>query len=85
MLQNSVYFFVFTIIFLIFAKNKKKMKHRKIDKTKFSEEARRKDEIASYGKMVSLRCSCVHKSKKDYNRQEHKKKTSQMMRDFCED
>ena len=63
----------------------KKMKHRKIDKTKFSEEARRKDEIASHGKMVSLRCSCVHKSKKDYNRQEHKKKTSQMMRDFCED
>lgn len=64
---------------------KKKMKRRKIDKTKFSEEARRKDEIASYGKMVSLRYSCVHKSKKDYNRQEHKKKTSQIMRDFCED
>ncbi len=78
-------FLVFTIILFIFAKNIKKMKHRKIDKTKFSEEARRKDEIASYGKMVSLRCSCVHKSKKDYNRQEHKKKTSQMMRDFCED
>lgn len=78
-------FFVFTIILFIFAKNIKKMKHRKMDKTKFSEEARRKDEIASYGKMVSLRCSCVHKSKKDYNRQEHKKKTSQMMRDFCED
>ena len=84
MLQNSVYFFVFMIIFRIFVKNKKKMKRRKIDKTKFSEEARRKEEISSYGKMVSLRCSCVHKSKKDYDRQEYKKKTSQMMRDFCE-
>jgi hypothetical protein len=61
------------------------MKRKKTHNAKFSEEARRKEEISSYGKMVSLRCSCVHKSKKDYNRQEYKKKTSQMMRDFCED
>ena len=39
-------------------------------KTSFGEDARRKNEIAMYGKLVSLRPSIVHKTKKAYSRKD---------------
>lgn len=47
--------------------------------TKFAEAARRQNEIDTYGKLVSLRPSCVHKSKKTYNRKNNKKEISKQM------
>lgn len=35
---------------------------------KFAEHARRENEIKTYGKIISLRPSCTHKSKKIYSR-----------------
>lgn len=35
--------------------------------------ARRNREIELHGKLISLRASVVHKSKKDYNRQRNKR------------
>lgn len=43
---------------------------------KFAESARRANEIKQYGKILSLRPSCTHKSKKDYNRNNKKKEIS---------
>lgn len=42
-------------------------------KNKFAEKARRENELKEYGKLLSLRPGKIHKSKKDYNRQENKK------------
>lgn len=53
------------------------MKQKKIINFSFAQEARRKREIEQYGRILSLRPSSVHKSKKDYNRQKMKKETSQ--------
>lgn len=39
-------------------------------KTSFAEDARRKNEIAMYGKLVSLRPSIVHNTKKTYSRKD---------------
>ena len=47
--------------------------------TKFAEAARRQNEIHTYGKLISLRPSCVHKSKKTYNRKNNKKEISKQM------
>lgn len=46
---------------------------------KFEEDARRKLEIEQYGKLVSLRPSVTHKSKKTYNRQQNKKEVSNQL------
>ena len=53
------------------------MKQKKLTNFSFAQEARRKQEIEQYGRILSLRPSSVHKSKKDYNRQKMKKETSQ--------
>ena len=53
-------------------------KNRKTD-IHFAEAARRKEEIAKYGKIVSLRPSVAHKSKKNYDRNQHKKETSKQI------
>ena len=37
-------------------------------KTKFTEKARRDNEIKEYGRLLSLRPAKIHKSKKDYSR-----------------
>ena len=39
-------------------------------RTSFAEEARRNNEIYLYGKMVSLRPSVVHSTKKTYSRKD---------------
>jgi len=46
---------------------------KKYDDVKATAAARRKKEIEFYGKLVSRRTSCVHKTKKDYNRKNNKK------------
>lgn len=46
---------------------------KKYDDVKATAAARRKKEIEFYGKLVSRRTSCVHKTKKDYNRKDNKK------------
>lgn len=48
---------------------------KKKNKFAYAEDARRKEEIARYGKIVSLRPSVTHKSKKTYDRKENKKET----------
>lgn len=55
---------------------KKKTKNSNFN---FVEDARRKQEIEQYGKMVSLRPSVVHKSKKIYNRKNNKKELSNFL------
>jgi len=52
---------------------------RKTSNFNFEEAARRKHEIEQYGKLVSLRPSIVHKSKKTYNRQQNKKEASKQL------
>lgn len=42
----------------------------------FVEDARRKHEIEQYGRLLSLRPSVVHKSKKVYDRKNNKKELS---------
>lgn len=55
-----------------------KMKKRKKKNGNFSlaQEARRKNEIEQHGKLISLRPSIVHKSKKIYSRKGMKKELS---------
>lgn len=52
---------------------------KKQNKTAFAEQARREQEIAQYGKILSLRPSVVHKSKKTYNRRNNKKEISRQI------
>ena len=49
------------------------MKKKKKQNIKFAEAARREEEIKKYGKLVSLRPSRAHNSKKNYNRQRDKR------------
>lgn len=55
------------------------MKKKRNQNLKFAESARRKNEIEQYGKLLSLRPSVVHNSKKTYNRQKNKKEASILM------
>lgn len=55
------------------------MKKKRNQNLKFAESARRKNEIEQYGRLLSLRPSVVHKSKKNYNRQKNKKEASIQM------
>lgn len=45
----------------------------------FQEDARRKMEIEQYGKILSLRPSVCHKSKKAYDRKQNKKEVSRQL------
>ena len=65
-----------TLLLMVAVRNiyVKKMK-RKNKNFKFEEDARRKQEIEQYGRLLSLRPSVVHRSKKTYNRQENKKES----------
>lgn len=45
----------------------------------FQEDARRKMEIEQYGKLLSLRPSVCHKSKKVYDRKQNKKEVSNFL------
>ena len=49
---------------------------RKTKNFKIEEDTRRKLEINQYGRLLSLRPSIVHNSKKTYNRQQNKKEAS---------
>lgn len=50
------------------------MKRKKYSSQKASESIRREQEISMYGKLLSLRPSRIHESKKKYKRnQKHKK------------
>lgn len=52
----------------------KRKKRKKYSSQKASESIRREREISEYGKLLSLRPSKVHESKKKYRRdQKHKK------------
>lgn len=52
----------------------KRKKQKKYSSQKASESIRREREISEYGKLLSLRPSKVHESKKKYKRnQKHKK------------
>lgn len=51
---------------------KVKKRGKQTNSVKFAEEARRKDEIRRYGKIVSLRPSKIMESKKSYKRKKYK-------------
>jgi len=54
---------------------------RKTKNFNFEEDARRKAEIEQYGKLLSLRPSVVHKSKKKYDRKAYKKESMKLLTD----
>ena len=51
----------------------KKKKKKKIKVTNLAEKVRRENELKQYGRLLSLRPSIEHKSKKVYNRKEKHK------------
>jgi len=53
--------------------NRKKKKNQGL---KFAQDARRKQEIAQHGRLLSMRPAVAHKSKKLYDRKESKKELS---------
>lgn len=56
------------------------MKSQKKNKNiAYAQDARRKTEIAQYGKLLSLRPSICHKSKKTYDRKNQKKELSSIL------
>lgn len=56
----------------------KRKKRKKYSSQKASESIRREREISEYGKLLSLRPSKIHESKKKYRRnQKHKKDASE--------
>ena len=54
----------------------KSAKKKKYDSIKSACKADREREIALYGKLVSMRPSMAHKSKKMYNRKKYKNNTN---------
>lgn len=50
----------------------------------FAERARRTNEIAQYGRLLSLRPSVVHNTKKNYSRKDKSWKNSSFNLDFSE-
>ena len=50
-----------------------KKKKKKIKVTNLAEKVRRENELKQYGRLLSLRPSIEHKSKKAYNRKEKHK------------
>ena len=58
--------------------NKKKKNKQKFNNLKTLLKADREKEIEQYGKLVSMRPSKVHKSKKDYDRKKNKVNNSDL-------
>lgn len=55
-----------------------------MDSLKYAEAERRKEELETYGKLVSLRPSIIMKNKKKYNRKRLKQYDSKLIND-CPD
>ena len=56
------------------------MKSKKKNKNlAFAQDARRKNEIEQHGKLLSLRPTVAHKSKKNYDRKQNKKELSRIL------
>lgn len=56
-----------------------KAKKKKNNNLAYAQDARRKTEIEQHGKLLSLRPSVTHKSKKTYDRKENKKELSKLI------